>query len=285
MNAQVKTFFLTIIAILAFAGNSLLTKLALTGPGISAAQFMVIRLVSGAMMLALLSWRNPGALLPRRADAAGIAALFIYAAGFTFAYVGLGAATGAMILFPTVQMTLAALAAAQGAPPTWREGIGLVVALAGLAWLLLPGLSAPPLLQASWMVAAGIGWGVYTLLGRGAGDPAARTARNFIGGAPLALIVLLAHPGKVPDLHGILLAVASGAITSGLGYTVWYAVLPRLNVAMAGAAQLLVPVVTAAVAITWLGEPLSFKLVAVAVLVLGGIWLAKGTPKKSAPKA
>jgi drug/metabolite transporter (DMT)-like permease len=276
-----KTFALASLAILAFAGNSLLTKLALAKPGMDAATFVVIRLASGAIVLAALMWRQPSHMLPKRADIPGVLALLAYAVAFTLAYVQLGVATGALILFSTVQITLAVLAAIQGTPPTWREGAGLLIALAGLAILLMPGLTTPPLLGAALMIAAGIAWGVYTLLGRGATDPIPRTARNFIGAAPLAALLLLVFPHSHVTTHGIWLAIASGAITSGLGYVIWYAVLPKLNVATAGAAQLLVPVITAAVGILWLGEGFTLKFALIAAMVLGGIWLAKGTPKRT----
>jgi drug/metabolite transporter (DMT)-like permease len=282
MKAEpLKTFVLAALAILAFAGNSLLTKMALAVPGMDAAPFVVIRLASGAIVLAALMLRKPSQMLPKRADLPGVLALLAYAVAFTLAYVRLGVATGALILFSTVQITLAVLAAIKGTPPSLREGAGLLIALAGLAILLMPGLTTPPLLGAALMIAAGIAWGVYTLLGRGATDPVPRTARNFIGAAPLACLLLLAFPHAHVTLRGVWLAVASGAITSGLGYVIWYAVLPRLSVAIAGAAQLLVPVITAAVGILLLNEGFTLKFGLVAVLVLGGIWLAKGTPKRA----
>lgn len=276
-----KTFALAALVILAFAGNSLLTKMALAVPGMDAAPFVVIRLASGAIVLAALMLRKPIQMLPKRADLPGVLALLAYAVAFTLAYVRLGVATGALILFSTVQITLAVLAAIKGTPPTVREGAGLLIALAGLAILLMPGLTTPPLLGAILMIAAGIAWGVYTLLGKGATDPVPRTARNFIGAAPLACLLLLVFPHPHVTTHGIWLAVASGAITSGLGYVIWYAVLPKLSVAIAGAAQLMVPVITAAVGILLLNEGFTLKFGLVAVLVLGGIWLAKGAPKRA----
>lgn len=274
-----KIIALTALAILAFAGNSLLTRWALAGADIGAAEFVGLRLASGAVMLALLSWQQRAAILPRRADLGGILALLIYGEAFTFAYLDLGAATGALILFATVQLTLAGIATLRGAAPSSRDRVGLLIAFAGMAWLLAPGASTPPLVPALLMALAGIAWGVYTMLGRGSADPFARTARNFIGAAPLALLILLAVPLTMPNLDGVLLAIASGAITSGLGYVVWYAVLPELKVATAGAAQLLVPVVAAAGGILWLGEDLSLKLAAVTAIILGGIWLTTSAPR------
>lgn len=272
---------LTALAILAFAGNSLLTRWALVGGDIGAAAFVAIRLVSGAAILGLLAGRQRVGVLPRQSDLGGVIALLVYGEAFTFAYRSLGAATGALILFGTVQLTLAILATLRGQAPSARDRLGLVIAFAGLAWLLLPHAAAPPLIPALLMGVAGIAWGVYTMLGRGAGDPFQRTARNFIGAAPLALLILLAFPIERPGLHGTLLAVASGAITSGLGYVIWYAVLPRLKVATAGAAQLLVPVVAAAGGVLLLGEALSLQLGLIAAIILGGIWLTIGAPKKA----
>ncbi|MBK8160319.1 MAG: DMT family transporter [Rhodospirillaceae bacterium] len=275
---------LTALAILAFAGNSLLTRWALAPlpdgvPAIGAAEFVTLRLVAGALMLALLALRQRADVLPRRADLGGVLSLLAYGEAFTFAYLTLGAATGALILFATVQLTLALWATLRGTPLSGRDRLGLVIAFAGMAWLLAPGATAPPLVAALLMVLAGIAWGIYTMLGKGAADPFARTARNFIGAAPLALLLLPFAQLTVPTFHGAALAIASGAVTSGLGYVVWYAVLPRLKVATAGAAQLLVPVVAATGGILWLGESLSLKLAAVTVLVLGGIWLTIHAPK------
>jgi len=224
-------------------------------------------------MLALLGLRHGNAILPRSADIPGIASLLVYAIAFTFAYVSLGAVTGSLILFPTVQLTLALIATFRGAPPSGRARAGLLIALAGMVIVLAPGITAPAPLAALLMTLAGIAWGAYTFLGRGAAKPLARTARNFIGAAPLSLLVLLAFPPSASSLNGVILAIASGAITSALGYVVWYAVLPRLNVATAGATQLLVPVITAAGGVFWLGETPSVELLTAAMLVLGGVWL------------
>lgn len=289
-----RTIALTALAILAFAGNSLLTRWALapsaTGaaigaPEIGAAEFVTLRLASGAAMLALLALRQRSDIRPRCADLGGILSLLVYGEAFTFAYLSLGAATGALILFATVQLTLAVIATLRGAPPSWRDRIGLLIAFAGMAWLLAPGATTPPLVPALLMALAGIAWGIYTMLGKGTAEPFARTARNFIGAAPLALLVLPFVTLTVPTFRGVALAIASGAITSGLGYVIWYAVLPQLKVATAGAAQLLVPVVAAAGGILWLGESLSVKLAAVTVVILGGIWLTTHAPKNTAGRS
>jgi drug/metabolite transporter (DMT)-like permease len=279
-----KTFALTLVAILAFAGNSLLTRIALTRPEIAASQFVGIRLISGALMLVLLNIKQRSGIRPRYADVLGIASLFVYAVAFTFAYMTLGAASGALILFPTVQLTLVLIATLRGSPPSIRQQLGMVIAVAGLLVLLGPRSSAPPLGGAILMGIAGIAWGIYTLLGRGAVNPFARTARNFIGAAPLALIVALIIEAPKPTMEGVILAIASGAITSALGYVVWYAALPRLNVATAGAAQLLVPVITAVGGVGWLGETPSLAMMAAIALILGGVALTNSS-RKSGPAA
>lgn len=272
-----KTFALTMIAILAFAGNSLLTRMALTRPEIGASQFFGIRLISGAAMLVLLNLKQRSAIWPRYADIPGIVFLFVYAVTFTFAYMTLGAASGALILFPTVQLTLVVVATLRGSPPSSRQRMGMIIAVAGLLVLLGPRSSSPPLGGAFLMVLAGVAWGMYTLLGRDAVNPFARTARNFLGAAPLALIVMCVIGFATPTAEGILLAIASGAITSALGYVVWYAVLPRLNVATAGAAQLFVPVVTAVGGVVWLGEAPSVAMLAAIALILSGVALTNRT--------
>jgi drug/metabolite transporter (DMT)-like permease len=279
INNNTKIILLTAAVIIAFAGNSLLTRLALANGGIEPAQFVGIRLISGAVMLSVLLFRHSRALVPRQADVTGILSLFVYGVAFTFAYISLGAATGALIAFPMVQVTLAAIATLRGAALSLREIAGMLIALAGIVVLLLPGASAPSLGPALLMALAGAAWGVYTMDGRGAPDPLPRTARNFIGTVPLAIIILIAFPSCWPNASGLILAISSGAITSGLGYAVWYTVLPRLNVATAGAVQLLVPIITAAGGVWWLGEAPSLKLMAVAILVLGGIWLTQGEKK------
>lgn len=222
-------------------------------------------------------------LAPGPASLPGVLALAAYMAGFTLAYRDIGAAAGALILFAMVQLTMAGIAAARGQPPTLREGLGLALALGGLAWLLAPGLQAPPLLPALLMAEAGAAWGVYTLLGRGAGDPTAVTARNFLGALPLGLLLPLADPPGPLAPAGVGLAVAAGALTSGLGYALWYAALPRLSVATAGVLQLLVPALAAAGAALWLGEPLSPRLLGASALILIGVGstiLARRNPKR-----
>ncbi|MEO8161416.1 MAG: DMT family transporter, partial [Arenimonas sp.] len=203
------------------------------------------------------------------------AALFVYAAAFSYAYVGLAAATGALLLFGAVQLTMLGRAFALGERLRPRQWFGLALALAGLAVLLLPGLAAPPALNAALMLAAGVAWGVYSLRGRGAIDPLAVTAGNFVRTLPISLgLSALAWRGAMVDANGALAAMASGALASGLGYALWYAVLPSLRASTAGIVQLSVPVLAALGGIALLGEPIGWRFAAAAVLTLGGVALA-----------
>jgi drug/metabolite transporter (DMT)-like permease len=247
---------LVAIAILAFAGNSLLTRAGLATGLIGAGAFVAVRLVAGALLLGGLTAMRGGKPWPDLRDGRGIAALTIYMLGFTFAYRQLGAATGALILFASVQLTMVGVSVARGTRPSPMESAGALLALAGLSWLLLEDLRAPQLLPALSMVSAGVAWGFYTLVGRGAVDPLAMTARNFIGAAPIGIAAWALTPSEPIAPLGLLYAVLSGALTSGLGYAIWYAAVPRLSRITAGVAQLLVPPVTAAGAALMLGEPI-----------------------------
>ncbi len=201
-------------------------------------------------------------------------ALFCYAAAFSFAYVRLTAGTGALLLFGAVQATMTGYGLYAGEPMRAQQWIGLALALAGLVWLLLPGLATPPLLSSLLMIAAGIAWGVYSLRGRRAADPASTTAGNFLRTVPMALALgAVMQAQRALDGSGLAYALLSGAITSGLGYVIWYAVVPRLKAATAATVQLSVPVITAAGGIALLGEALSLRLGLSAAAVLGGIAL------------
>ncbi|OYY72750.1 DMT family transporter [Sphingomonas sp. 28-63-12] len=263
---------LVILALLAFAGNSLLTRAALAGGGIGPESFAAIRLGAGGATLLAIGLGRRLVVMPGARDLPGIAALFVYAATFSRAYVGLGAATGALILFSTVQITVIAGGMIGGARITVVQSMGVAVALGGLAWLLAPGLAAPPLGAFALMAAAGIAWGVYTLLGRGSDAPVARTARNFIGTLPLAM-ALAAIGGVGGSPMAIMLAIAAGAITSALGYVLWYSVLPHLSAITAASLQLTVPVITALGSVIWLHEPLTGALAGASLLILSGIAL------------
>ena len=279
---NLRGLLLTTLAILAFAGNSLLTRFGLAGTHMDAGQFAAIRLVSGALMLFVLTRRKAEPVMPMRADLAGIFALFVYAETTTYASLTLNAATGTLILFGVVQLTLAANSAIRGAAPTGFKLAGVLIAFSGLVWMLLPRAVSPPLFAGLLMALSGASWGLYTIAGRVPGDPIVRTARNFIGAGALTVIWLIGSAWTLPPAQGVLSAMASGAITSAIGYTIWYYAMPYLNVTTAGAAQLLVPVVVAAGAALWLGEQISTEVTIAGVIILGGIGLTL-TGRRAAP--
>ena len=271
--SPLRLFMLTTLAMLAFAGNSLLCRLALKHTGIDASSFTIIRLISGALALWLLVRLRPGTADGRGSWASALA-LFVYAAGFSFAYVSLPAATGALLLFGAVQATMIGVGLWRGERLRGGQLIGLMLALAGLVGLLLPGLSAPPLLGALLMLGAGVAWGVYSLRGKGAGDPTRVTAGNFARTLPLAAVLGLVSLSHVTlDVAGMAYAVASGALSSGMGYAIWYTALPGLKATQAATIQLSVPVLAATGGIVLLGEPLTLRLVLATLAILGGIAL------------
>lgn len=269
-----RTLILTALAMLAFAGNSLLCRVALKATAIDPASFTSIRLASGALALWLIVRLRADASAPPAGSWRSALALFAYAATFSFAYIGLTAATGALLLFGAVQVTMITYGLWSGDRLSRRQWAGLAMAVTGLTGMLLPGLSAPPLSSAALMLAAGIAWGVYSLRGRGEGDPTAVTAGNFLRAAPLALIlsVLTITSGSL-DSAGVGYAMASGALTSGVGYAIWYAALPGLRATSAATVQLSVPVITALAGVLLLSEPLTARLVLASAAVLGGIAL------------
>jgi drug/metabolite transporter (DMT)-like permease len=270
-----RTAGLTTLAMIAFAANSLLTRLALQQGGIDAASFGSVRLVSGALVLAAIV-RLRSATPPTRAPADWVAAaaLWVYVAGFSFAYLSLAAGTGALILFGAVQLTMLGYGLHAGERFTpWGWG-GFVFALAGLVYLVSPGIAAPPPLGAVLMSAAGIAWGLYSLRGRAVADPVAATAGNFLRAAPLALLTNLAFASAFHvDAGGVALAVASGALTSGLGYVIWYAALPHLSALRAATVQLSVPPLAAIGGGLLLAEAPSLRLVFASLAILGGVAL------------
>lgn len=274
MVAPMRLFLLTALTMLAFAANSVLNRWAV-GPGhIGAVEFALVRLVAGAVVLAaLVLWQRGGLAWPgRRGRLAGVLGLSAYLLGFSLAYRGLDAGTGALVLFGAVQVTMfaGALAAREAVPA--RRWAGSVVALAGLALIAAPGAVA--LLPLALMVVAGVGWGIYSLAGRGATDPLAATAWNFLLSVPLALPLFLTTGLVAPDTTGLALALVSGGVTSGLGYALWYAVLPRLGAARAAVAQLTVPVIAALGGAVLLAELPGLRFWLASALVLGGVALA-----------
>lgn len=267
------------LVMVAFAANSVLVRLALAGGAIGALQFAALRIGAGALVLALLvrARRHP---LPLAAPGRriGVASLALYVTAFSLAYLGLDAGVGALILFGTVQITMfaGALVERQTIPPL--RWLGAAIAFGGLAWLLWPrgadALSAP---HALLMAAAGLGWGLYSLAGRRAGPPLQATAANFVLTTPIVLALLVASlpfaTSPPATLAGIGLAIVSGSVTSGLGYALWYAILPQIPPTVAALAQLSVPVIAMAGGLAFLGEAPSLRFVGAAVLVLGGIAL------------
>lgn len=273
------------VTMLAFAANSLLNKMALTDGGTGPASFAALRLGAGAAMLGalvLLADTNGPARLRAVTRPGHAIALAVYMLGFSFAYVTLDAGLGALILFAGVQITMFAggILAGDAIPP--RRWMGAGLALTGLSWLLWPiGGGAPPLSGALLMTAAAIGWGVFSLKGRGGGDPLATMAGSFLLALPAALLAVVLIGGDGLDARGAVLAVVSGAVTSGLGYALWYRVLPQLASSAAAVLQLSVPVIAMIGGAVLLGETIGLRAALAAVAVLGGIALAVTAP--SAP--
>jgi drug/metabolite transporter (DMT)-like permease len=268
-----KVFVLTALAMIAFASNSLLCRHALKQTTIDAPTFTLVRIVSGAICLGIIS-----RLTSRPARPAGnwpsALALFGYAALFSFAYLRLTAGTGALLLFGAVQATMICWALRKGERLQLAQIGGVTLALAGLVALVFPGLSAPPLGAAILMLAAGIAWGIYSLRGKGSGDPLRATAGNFLRAVPMA-VVLSAVMWRSTNLDraGVADAVLSGAIASGFGYAIWYTALPALKSTGAATVQLSVPVLAAAGGIIFLGEPITLRFAFASLAVLGGIAL------------
>jgi drug/metabolite transporter (DMT)-like permease len=273
MLIPLRTIGMTTLAMMAFAGNSVLCRLALKHSAIDAASFTTIRLISGALVLWLVTRTAQGSRSGAGSWLSALA-LFAYAAGFSFAYASLPTATGALLLFGAVQATMIGYGLWKGERFRRLQLAGLGLAFAGLVGLLLPGLSAPPLSGSLLMLGAGAAWGIYSLRGRAAGDPTQVTAGNFLRAVPLAIALSLITL-KFPALTtaGIWYAVLSGAVTSGIGYAVWYATLPALKATTAATVQLSVPVIAALGGIAFLGEPVSLRLALASGAILGGIAL------------
>jgi len=263
----------TLMAMLAFAANSLLCRVALKNTAIDPASFTLIRIASGAVALWLIAHLRDGKRAPAGSWPSALA-LFAYAAAFSFAYVSLTAATGALLLFGAVQATMIGFGLYKGERLRFRQTVGLVCALGGLVGLLLPGLSAPPVQGSALMLVAGAAWGVYSLRAKGSGDPLRATAGNFLRAVAFAGALSLSMLSGVSlDPAGIAWAIASGAIASGVGYAVWYWALAGLKSTSAATVQLSVPVLAALGGIVFLGETLTLRLVIASVAILGGIAL------------
>ncbi|MCH2075783.1 MAG: DMT family transporter [Rhodobacteraceae bacterium] len=283
-----------LLVLLAFAGNSVLNRLALVGNGaIGALEFATIRVIAGAVALIILVRLRDRHLdrerrLPTRAELSAAGALTLYLLGFSFAYLTLPAGLGALILFGGVQITMFAGAVLGGENVPRARWIGATLAFGGLVYLLWPsGTEAPDLLGALLMGAAAVGWGIYSLLGRGSKDPLSDTSRNFLyATVPVGLVLMAvgAGGGAAPDvpLRGALLGIASGAITSGLGYALWFRVLPTLAPSTAAVAQLTVPLIAMAGGMIFLAEPLTTRFIIASAIVLGGVAYAVLSPKRDA---
>lgn len=271
--SRTRVFALTLLAMTAFAGNSLLCRLALKDTGIDAASFTSSRIISGALVLWVIVRMRGGTHNPSGSWFSALA-LFGYAAGFSFAYVSLPAGTGALLLFGAVQVTMIGYGFWAGERLRTRQAVGLLFAFGGLVGLLLPGLSAPPLQGSVLMLGAGVAWGVYSLRGARAGDATRVTAGNFLRAVPFVVALSLAMlPWVSLDRSGFWYAISSGALASGLGYAVWYTALKGLRTTSAATVQLSVPVIAAVGGIVFLGEHLTARLVTTAVAILGGIAL------------
>lgn len=270
-----RLFLLLTLTMVAFAANSILNRAALTEAGMGPAAFALIRLAAGAAMLSLLVLRRSGSLAlmaPGRWIGAGSLALYIY--GFSFAYLSLDAGVGALILFGGVQLTMFAWAVAGGEGIPRARWAGAALAMLGLVWLCWPGgATALPPVGIALMAAAAIGWGVYSIHGRGSTDALADTAANFVLCVPFGVVIFAVVRDAV-TAQGVILAVMSGAVTSGLGYALWYSLLPRIEATVAAVAQLTVPVIALFAGALLLGEILTPSLIGAAAVVLGGVALA-----------
>jgi drug/metabolite transporter (DMT)-like permease len=263
---------LTALALLAFASNSLLTRAAVGAHLINPLAFGGLRFASGALLIGLIALRRAR---PWGGSWSAALALLGYVVPFSLGYGRVGAGVGSLLLFGSVQATMIARGLVAGHRPSVREWTGLALAIAGLLALVLPGARAPDGLGALFMILAGVAWGAYSLLGRGARDPVAATADNFVRLLPASL--LLAVWGlsvQTPAVPGVLLALASGALASGLGYIVWYAALPHLTPSRAAIVQLAVPPIAALGGVLFLGESLSLRLAGCGAAILGGVALA-----------
>ncbi|WP_149141156.1 DMT family transporter [Gemmobacter caeruleus] len=269
---------LTLLTLCAFAANSILTRAALTEGAATPLVFAALRVASGAAMLVLLLRLQGRPLPPPRPGA--VLALAAYMLGFSLAYLDLAAGAGALILFGGVQITMFAGAALMGEDLPPRRIAGAALAFAGLVWLMLPAAGAVPgALPAALMLVAALGWGLYSLAGKSAADPLAATASNFLWTLPLVALPLLWTGAPSPSPTGWLLALTSGAVTSGLGYALWYALLPQLGAARAAVAQLAVPVIALIAGALLLAERPAPAALAAATLVLAGVALASRSPR------
>ena len=274
-QSGIRTALLTTLAMLAFASNSLLNRLALGHQTIDAVSYTSLRLISGALVLSLIAstQRKSGQSLLGGSWLSALF-LFLYATAFSFAYLSLSAGTGALILFGSVQLTMLIVALRNGERPQPLEWLGLCLAFGGLIYLVLPGLSAPPLLGSILMLVAGIAWGFYSLRGRGSKNPLADSTGNFVYAVPMIVLIRLitAHNIQLSNT-GVVFATVSGALASGVGYVIWYSALRGLTTTRAAIVQLSVPILAAWGGVILLSEHISTRLLFAGILILGGIAL------------
>jgi drug/metabolite transporter (DMT)-like permease len=272
--SRLRIILLTSLAMLAFAGNSLLCRIALKETGIDAASFTTIRILSGGLALLFIAGMQ-GTVRRMAGDWLTAFGLFVYAACFSFAYVSLSAGTGALLLFGAVQASMLGYGLWRGERLVIRRVVGLLCAFAGIVGLMLPGLTAPPLLGAALMIISGFAWGFFSIRGKGTGDPVLVITGSFVRAAPFAIllsIVMFSSASLNPA--GIGFAVLSGALTSGVGYILWYTVLRGLTMTGAATVQLTVPMIAAAGGVVLLGEPVSLRLVLASIAIIGGVAFA-----------
>lgn len=285
-TAPLRTTLLTALALIAFAGNSLLCRAALGERAIDPVTFTAVRVTAGALALLPFLRGGAGRGSARAWNPTAAAALFAYALCFSLAYVSLDAGTGALLLFGAVQITMIGMGFRGGERATLAQCVGFAAAVAGVLLLIAPGVTAPAPIPAMLMCGAGLSWGGYSLLGRGLPSPSAATARNFALASPAAWLVLLPAVGSLhAELRGVLLAIASGALTSGVGYVIWYAALRGHSATSAAIVQLAVPVLAAGGGVLLLGEHVTGRLLAASALTLGGVAVAILARRSDADRA
>ncbi|WP_375263058.1 DMT family transporter [Palleronia sp.] len=275
-----RIFLLTLVVMTAFAANSVLNRAAVGGGHIGSLDFAALRLVSGTVVLAVVASLTGGRRWLSAFRPVNIGALSLYMLAFSFAYRVLPAGAGALILFGTVQITMFGGAIAGGEWIPWQRWLGAALALAGLGWMLLPGTQGLPIAAAVTMAAAGVGWGIYSLRGRAGGPPIDTTAASFLGAVPLGFLAWALAPDGALNGHGVTLAILSGAVTSGLGYALWYAILPALGATRAALWQLTVPVIAVLAGTVLLGEAVTARLVLSCALVVGGVAFGLAAPRR-----
>jgi drug/metabolite transporter (DMT)-like permease len=276
------TTFLTVLALIAFAANSIFARLALGDLSIDPASYTTVRLVTGAATLWLIAnFRQANKPASYDGGWSSAAMLFLYATTFSFAYISLTTGTGALILFASVQITMIAVGLYAGERPSALHWLGLVIAIAGLTYLVSPGVAAPSALGSLLMGTAGVAWGVYSLLGRGVSNPVHATAKNFLRSVPLALVILIFSSSSwALTAEGFLWAALSGSITSALGYVIWYAALRGLSATLAATVQLSVPAIAALGGGVFLSEQITLRLILSGAVILAGVGLAICSQKK-----